>query len=44
MPIVEEAMKKHKAAFEKMKMSYIESGLDEQSADQKAYSDILSKL
>ena len=35
---------KHKAAFEEMKMNYIESGLDKQSADQKAYSDILSKL
>ena len=44
MPMVDEAMKKHTAAFEKMKMSYIEGGLDEQSADQKAYSDILSKL
>ena len=27
-----------------MKMNYIESGLDKQSADQKVYSDILSKL
>ena len=44
MPMVEEAMQKHKAAFEEMKMNYIESGLDKQSADQKAYSDILSKL
>ena len=39
MPMVEEAMQKHKAAFEEMKMNYIESGLDKQSADQKAYSD-----
>ena len=44
MPMVEEAMQKHKAAFEEMKMNYIESGLDKQSADQKAYSDILSNL
>ena len=40
MPMVEEAMQKHQAAFEEMKMNYIESGLDKQSADQKAYSDI----
>ena len=44
MPMVEEAMQKHKAAFEEMKLNYIESGMDRQSADQKAYSDILSKL
>ena len=41
MPMVEEAVQKHKAAFEEMKMNYIERGLDKQSADQKAYSDIL---
>ena len=34
MPMVEEAMQKHKAPFEEMKMNYIESGLDKQSADQ----------
>ena len=28
MPMVEEAMQKHQAAFEEMKMNYIESGLD----------------
>ena len=44
MPMVEEAMQKHQAAFEEMKMNYLESGLDKQSADQKAYSDILPKL
>ena len=44
MPMIEEAMQKHKAAFEEMKMNYIESGMDKQPADQKAYSDILSKL
>ena len=44
MPMVEEAMQKHKTAFEEMKMNYIESGIDRQSADQKAYSDILFKL
>ena len=44
MPMVEEAMQKHQVAFEEMKMNYIESGLDKQCADQKAYSDILPKL
>ena len=44
MPMVEEAIQKHKAAFEEMKINYIESGRDKQFADQKAYSDILSKL
>ena len=45
MPMVEEVMQKHKAAFEEMKMNYIlESGLNKQSADQKTYANILSKL
>ncbi len=41
MPMVEEAMRKHKPAFEKIKMNLIDSGLDEQSAGEKAYSDFL---
>ena len=42
--MVEEAMKKYKTAFEKMKTNLIHSGLDEQSAAQKAYSEILPQL
>ena len=41
MPMVEEAMRKHKSDFEKIKMNLIDSGLDEQSAGEKAYSDFL---
>ena len=44
MPMVEEAMKKHKATFEDLKRNLIYSGLDKQSAGQKAYSDILPIL
>ena len=44
MPMVEEAMQKYKTGFEEMKMNLIHSGLDEQSAGEKAYSDILPKL
>ena len=44
MPMVEEAMQKHKAAFEEIKMNLIYNGLDEKSAEQKAYSDILPIL
>ena len=44
MPMVEQAMQKHKTAFEEMKTTLIHSGLDEQSAGEKAYSSILSKL
>ena len=32
MPMVEEAMQKHKAAFKEMKMNLTHSGLDEQTA------------
>ena len=32
MPMVEEAMQKHKTAFQEMKMNLIHSGLDEQTA------------
>ena len=44
MLMVEEAMQKHKAAFEEIKMNLIYDGLDEKSAGQKAYSDILPIL
>ena len=44
MPMVEEAMQKYKTGFEEMKMNLIHSDLDEQSAGEKAYSDILPKL
>ena len=44
MPMVEEAMQKHKAAFEEIKMNLIYNGQDEKSAEQKAYSDILPIL
>ena len=32
MPMIEEAMQKHKAAFQEMKMNLTHSGLDEQTA------------
>ena len=44
MPMVEEAMQKYKTGFEEMKMNLIHGGLYEQSAGEKAYSDILPKL
>ena len=44
MPMVEEAMQKYKTGFEEMKMNLIHSGVDEQFAGEKAYSDILPKL
>ena len=44
MPMVKQAMQKHKTAFEEMKMNLIHSGLDKQSAGEKAYSSILLKL
>ncbi len=37
MPMVEEAMQKHRPDFKKMKMNLVHSGLDEQSAGEKAY-------
>jgi hypothetical protein len=43
-PLIEEAKKRNNIAFEEMKESLINSGLDEQSAKDKAYSNILSKL
>ena len=39
-PMVDEAVKQHEAAFEEMKKNLIDSGLDEQSAREKAYSNI----
>ena len=36
MPMVEEAMQKHKAAFQEMKMNLTHSGLDEQTAGETA--------
>ena len=44
MPMAEEAMQKHKTAFEEMKVNLIHSGLDEQSAEEKAYSNVLPML
>ena len=44
MPMVEEAMKKHKATFEELKRNLIYNGLDKQPSGQKAYSDILPIL
>ena len=44
MPMVEEAMQKHKATFEDLKRNLIYKCLDKQSAGQKAYSDILPIL
>ena len=44
MPLVDEAMQKHKTAFEEMKINLMQSGLDEQSAGEKAYSNILPTL
>ena len=36
MPMVEEAMQNHRTAFEEIKMNLIHSGLDEQSAIERA--------
>ena len=44
MPMVEEAMQKHKAAFQEMKMNLTQSGLDEETAGETAYSNILPEL
>ena len=44
MPLVDEAMQKHKTAFEEMKINLMQSGLDEQSAVEEAYSNILPTL
>ena len=42
--LIEEAKQRSNIAFEEMKESLINSGLDEQSAKDKAYSNILPKL
>ena len=44
MSVVEEAMQEHNKAFQKMKMNLIHSGLDEQTAGEKAYSNIPPEL
>ena len=44
MPMVEEAMQKHKAAFQEMKMNLTESGLDKETAGQTAYTNTLPEL
>ena len=43
-PLIEEAKQRNNISFEEMKESLINSGLDEQSAKDKAYSNILPKL
>ena len=44
MPVVEEAMQEHNTGFQEMKMNLIHSGLDEQTAGEKAYSNIPPEL
>ena len=44
MPMVEEAMQNHRTALEEIKMNLIHSGLDEKSAIEKAYTNILPKI
>ena len=44
MPMVEEAMQNHRTTFEEIKMNLIYSSLDEQSAIEKAYANILPKI
>ena len=44
MRMVEEAMQKHKAAFQEIKMNLTQSGLDEETAGETAYSNILPEL
>ena len=44
MPMVEEAMQNHRAAFEEIMMNLIHSGLDKQSAIKKAYANMLPKI
>ena len=44
MPMVEEAMQKHKAAFQEMKMNLTQSGLNEETAGETAYSNIVPEL
>ena len=42
--MVQEAMQKHKVAFQEMKMNLTHSGLDEETAGETAYSNILPEL
>ena len=44
MPMVEEAMRRHKTVFQEMKMNLVYSGLDEQTAGEEVYSNILPEL
>ena len=44
MTMVEEAMQKHKAAFQEVKMNLTHSGLDEETVRETAYSNILPEL
>ena len=44
MPTVEEAMQKHKVASQEMKINLTQSGLDEETAGETAYSNILPEL
>ena len=44
MPMVEEPMQNHRTAFEEVKMNLIHSGLDEKSAIEKAYANILPNI
>ncbi len=44
MPMVEDAMQKHRLDFDEMKMNFMHSGLDEQSAGEKAYLNVLPML
>ena len=41
---VEEAMQEDKTTFQEMKMNLVHSDLDEQTAEEKAYSNILPEL
>ena len=42
--MIKEAMQNHRTAFEEIKMNLIHGGLDEQSAVEKAYANILPKI
>ena len=44
MPMEEEAMQRHKKAFQEMKTNLIHRGVDEQSAKEKAYFNVLPML
>ena len=44
MPMVEEALQNYRTVFEEIKMNLIHSGLDEQSAIEKTYANILPKI